>query len=104
MLRTLALAAATALPLAAATLSPVSALDLSLRIDSGDVEPVGWRDRPRWDGHPRGDWHRGGPWRHRGHGYHYGPPRHAFAPACTVRAVRFWDGWNWVVERRRVCN
>ena len=39
-----------------------------------------------------------GRWRdhHYGHGS-YGPQR------CIMRHVRFWDGWGWVTERRRVC-
>ncbi|MCX7339091.1 MAG: hypothetical protein NT037_00980 [Hyphomicrobiales bacterium] len=67
-------------------------------------------------GHPRQAWSQGGwgqgGWGHGGWGhgrpgyggrwrdrpaYGYGPPR------CVVRHVRYWDGWDWVSERRRVC-
>ncbi len=63
-------------------------------------------------GHPRQAWSQGGwgqgGWGHGrpGYGgrwrdrpaYGYGPPR------CVVRHVRYWDGWDWVSERRRVCH
>jgi opacity protein-like surface antigen len=44
----------------------------------------GWRGHPGWGG-PH---HVGG----------YGGPR------CFVRKVRYWDGWGWTVERRRICH
>ena len=64
--------------------------------------------RQAWSqgGWGQGGWGHGG-WGHGnwGHGrwrdrpvYGYGPQR------CVVRHVRYWDGWGWVSERRRVCH
>ncbi len=27
-----------------------------------------------------------------------------YGPACTTRVTRYWDGWNWVSRRERVCD
>lgn len=27
-----------------------------------------------------------------------------YAPSCVVRIHRYWDGYGWVRERRRVCS
>jgi hypothetical protein len=120
MSRQLVLGIAAAVALGAATLAaaPASAQSWSLSIGSGhsDHYQGGYRhDRPRnWGNHrfegnrfherriQRDGWHSGGwnsGWGHRqalNHGYGYGQ-------RCAVRQVRYFDGWSWIVERRRVC-
>ncbi len=54
----------------------------------------GYEGRHHWRGERWGGRHRG---YDPGHGF-YGRQR------CTVRNVRYWDGWGWVVDRRQVCN
>ncbi len=27
-----------------------------------------------------------------------------YGPACTTRVTRYWDGWNWISRRERVCD
>jgi hypothetical protein len=54
----------------------------------------GW-DRGHGRGWGGGGWDRGPRWG--GHGY-------GRAQNCFVRKVRYWDGWGWTVERRRVCH
>jgi len=71
------LAGAAALGLAAFTPQPAQAQGFSIQFGS-----PGYYGRPVY-----------GP----GYGaYGYGPP-------CFVRVVRYWDGYGWVRERRRVC-
>lgn len=95
----LGIAAAATLGLAALSTTPAAAQSWSLTIGSGApyTEPAqyGWHDR----GH--GGWGRGPGW---GYGHHR--PRYGFhpGPQCFMRKVRYWDGWGWVVERRRVCH
>ncbi|MGH6782280.1 MAG: hypothetical protein ACREB5_09260 [Sphingomonadaceae bacterium] len=33
--------------------------------------------------------------------YGYGRPH--YGPRCYVRPMRYWDGWGWAVEHRRIC-
>lgn len=103
---------AAAAALGAATLlttAPSSAQTWSLTIGEGGGYQHGFIDgfRPvRPDGWHGGGWrHGGGPWHGgwrgrpvygQGYGYHQ--------PHCVVRKVRYWDGWGWVVDRRRVCS
>lgn len=77
------------------------------------IEPAEWGDR--WGGHSDGHWGGHGGWRHsRGWSDHGGQRwgghdgwRHRNSyyggPVCHVQKVRYWDGWNWVIERRRTC-
>jgi hypothetical protein len=93
--------------------APASAQSWSVTIGSGHGgyhhgghHPVGDFYRPVGPGWGKGDgWgHHGGwgrplpPYAGGGHGFHPGGPR------CFVRKVRYWDGWGWAVERRRVCH
>jgi hypothetical protein len=49
----------------------------------------------------RYDDHRG--WRdHRGHDRHWRDRRHV-SRDCQIVTQRYWDGRNWVTDRRRVC-
>ena len=81
------LAGAAALGLAAFTPQPAQAQGFSIQFGS-----PGYYGRSYY----------GGPYYGRpvygpGYGaYGYGPP-------CFVRVVRYWDGYGWVRERRRVC-
>jgi hypothetical protein len=124
MTRQLLLGIAAAATLGAATLlspAPASAQSWSLSIGQGYGQGYGQGSgyQHGFDGgHRRGayrpvrpdGWHHGGGhwngghndgWRGRpvfGGGYGYQQPH------CVVRKVRYWDGWGWVVDRRRVCN
>jgi hypothetical protein len=121
MTRQLLLGIAAAAALGAATLltpAPSYAQSWSLSIGQGGGHYQGFRDDFRqhrgrdwqgggWQG---GDWNRGhGPWDGgwRGRQAYSGGYGHGFGhyqPHCVVRKVRYWDGWGWVVDRRRVCN
>ncbi|MGL4437848.1 MAG: hypothetical protein ACRCUE_01110 [Bosea sp. (in: a-proteobacteria)] len=125
MTRQLLLGIAAAAALGAATLlapTPASAQSWSLSIGQGggfqhggyghgfdnghrrgpyrQVRPDGWNQ-----GWNRGDHHGGGHWNGgwRGRQVYGGGFGHQ-QPHCVVRKVRYWDGWGWVVDRRRVCN
>ncbi len=112
MSRQLFLGLAAALALGAATLAPTTASQAqswSLSIGTGGYHD-GWghQPRPRHDGWGRSQWsgYGGGygGWRPRhGHGYGFGHGYGHPQPRCHVRSVRYWDGWAWVVDRRRVC-
>ncbi len=57
----------------------------------------------------RDEWGYRGGWGHGPRHGGWGPPPHARGywhggPRCHVRHVRYWDGWGWAVERRRVCH
>ena len=122
MMRQLLLGIAAAATLGAATLSSsdtAQAQSWSLTIGQGGgyhhghdggfrqrhfrhAEPDIWdrgHGRSFGNGHAFGQGHGG--WRGRpvyGDGFGYQRPH------CVVRKVRYWDGWGWVVDRRRVCN
>jgi hypothetical protein len=118
MTRQLLLGIAAAATLGAATLvlpAPALAQSWSLSIGQGRAyDGGGYRygfrddDRRHFDRPVRSDgWqgggHWGGGWRGRqsyGGGYGFGHQQ----PHCVVRKVRYWDGWGWVVDRRRICN
>ena len=61
------------------------------------IRPDGWQGGG-WN-HGGGHWNGGWRGRH-AHGDNFGYQQ----PHCVVRKVRYWDGWGWVVDRRRVCN
>lgn len=102
----LGIAAAAALGVAALfATSPASAQSWSITIGSGAGygygHPVqygfgnrGWHDRRSdvYQGFDRPGWRK----RHH-HGFYAGPQ-------CFTRKVRYWDGWGWTVERRRICH
>jgi hypothetical protein len=118
------IAAAAALAVASlgsAAVTPAAAQSWSITIGGGGHHWRGhdgghWRHRHGFDDrrHWRGDrgWHQSG-WGHRGWGDHgwgyrtrpvYGFRHHDdFAPRCSVRHVRYWDGYGWTVEKRRFC-
>jgi hypothetical protein len=120
MSRSLVVGFAAALALGAASLAsvaPAAAQSWSVTIGSGGyghhdgfrhgyrpVRPDHWRGGWGHDG-----WARGG-WGHQGWGGHGGwRERRVFNDGfghsrCVVRKVRYWDGFSWVVERRRVCH
>lgn len=105
------LAAAAALAITALTLAPQSAqaVDFSITFGAGhppivrhhyDPRPV----RPHYDPRPVRP-HYGGPGRHYGRDFRHDRPRggrHAVRD-CVVRTERYWDGFSWVVDRRRIC-
>ncbi len=117
----IAAAAALALAsLASAAVTPAAAQSWSITIGGGGHHWRGhdgghWHhrdpfaDRPHWRsdrgwGHSR--WDDG--WGDRGGGYRtrsvYGLRDHGgFAPRCSVRHMRYWDGYGWTVEKRRFC-
>lgn len=121
MTRQLLLGIAAAATLGAATLfapAQAGAQSWSLTIGQGG----GYHNGHGFEGHrghyrqARPDhWQRGG-WKHGGGhwdggwrgrqafsgGYGHGFGHHQ--PHCVVRKVRYWDGWGWVVDRRRVCS
>lgn len=37
------------------------------------------------------------------YGGYYGRPAYGYGPRCFVRVNRYWDGYGWVRERRRIC-
>ncbi len=101
-------AAAVVLALSALTLAPQSASAQGFAITFGTGQPPMVRhydDRPRVAPRPHYDrrhddrrWDRRDDrrsWRH--------APRQRFARDCTVRVERYWDGYSWVSERRRIC-
>ncbi len=96
-MRHLVLGLAAAAALGAAALSSTSAAAQGWRDHPHAGSGRGWSDfrDHRWD---RGGWGHG---RDRWGGDGWG--RHHRGPDCHVRRVRYWDGWGWVVERRRVC-
>jgi opacity protein-like surface antigen len=113
MSRQLVLGMVAAFALGAATLAPTTATQAqswSLSIGTGGYhDGYGHQPRRHHDGWGRSHWsgfgggHRG--WRSRhGHGYGYGDGYGYHQPRCHVRSVRYWDGWSWVVDRRRVCH
>jgi hypothetical protein len=118
MTRQLLLGIAAAATLGAATLlapAPANAQSWSLSIGQGGYQGGGYHDdrhrsnpyRPaRPDGWHGGGWnHDGGHWNGGWRGRQvYGDNFGYQQPHCVVRKVRYWDGWGWVVDRRRVCN
>jgi hypothetical protein len=116
MTRQLLLGIAAAAALGAAALlpaAPAQAQSWSLTIGQRGGYGHGFDDgvrphyrRVRPDGWQGGGWNHGGGqwdggWRGRpvyGRGFAHQQPH------CVVRKVRYWDGWGWVVDRRRVCN
>lgn len=117
MTRQLLLGIAAAAALGAATLLPATsaqAQSWSLSIGQGGGYHRGFDDgpRPHHDRRVRPDGWQGGGWNHGGgHGYGGWRGRQVYGdgfghqqPHCVVRKVRYWDGWGWVVGRRRVCN
>ncbi len=107
----LGLAAAAGLGLGALSFtSPASAQSWSLTIGQpshgfghGGYVDGGYRPvRDGWDHGWRGGWREHGGYGRRG-GYDGGYGFYG-APRCVTRTVRYWDGWGWAVERRRVCN
>ncbi|HSP26408.1 MAG TPA: hypothetical protein VLQ65_14660 [Saliniramus sp.] len=113
------LAAAVVLALSALTLTPQTASAQGFSITFGTGQPPMVRhydDRrrvapvPRYDPRhvdrrqfdrrhdDRRNWDRG----HDRRSYRHAP-RPRYAQDCTVRVERFWDGYRWVSERRRIC-
>jgi len=44
-----------------------------------------------------------GPYYRRPADGYYGRPAYGYGPSCVVRVNRYWDGYGWVRERRRIC-
>lgn len=94
-------AAAIVIALSTLTLTPQSASAQGFSITFGTGQPPMVRhydDRPRYDHRPRYDDRR----HHDRRSYRHAPRRHV-AQDCIVRVQRFWDGYSWVSERRRIC-
>ena len=103
--------AALAIALSALALSPQSASAQGFSITFGTGHPPMVRhfdDRQRYDPRPLHDYRRDHGYRHydrRHHdrrAYRHAPHRR-HAQDCTVRIERFWDGYRWISERRRIC-
>lgn len=99
----LGLAAAVTLGLTALAPQAASAQGFSVTIGSGYMPvagPYGYYPPP-----PRRGYYP--PPRHGYYGRPY-PPRAYYGrpyrgPRCVVRVNRYWDGYGWVSQRRRVC-
>lgn len=105
--------AAVVLALSALTLTPQSASAQGFSITFGTGQPPMVRhydDRERVAPHPRYDRRHYGRHddrrhydrRHDRRSYRHAP-RQRYARDCTVRVERYWDGYSWVSERRRIC-
>jgi hypothetical protein len=103
-------AAAVVIALSALTLTPQTASAQGFSITFGTGHPPMVRhydDRQRYAPPPRynprhSDHRRYDRRRHDSRSYRPAPP-HRFAQDCTVRIERYWDGYRWVSERRRIC-
>ncbi|WP_439497029.1 hypothetical protein [Bosea sp. (in: a-proteobacteria)] len=95
----LGVAAAATLGTAAMTSAPASAQAVTFSFGSPGYgygyRPVQYG--PRWG---YGGGYYGRPYYGYGGGY-YGRPY--YGPRCFFRPVRYWDGWGWVVQQRRIC-
>jgi hypothetical protein len=107
------LAAAIVLALSALTLTPQSASAQGFSITFGTGQPPMVRhydDRrhlappPRYDSRRYDRRHSDYRYdrRHDRRSYRHAP-RPRYAQDCTVRVERYWNGYSWVSERRRIC-
>lgn len=107
-----AVAAALAISALAATPQSASALDFSITFGTGHPPAVRHYDprpvrpvipaRPHAAPAPHRP-HFGGPGRHYGRDWRDDRRDRRFARDCVVRTERYWDGFSWVTERRRIC-
>ncbi|TVR09093.1 MAG: hypothetical protein EA385_08325 [Salinarimonadaceae bacterium] len=105
MISGFAVAAALAISAIVATPQSASALDFSITFgtshppivrhhyDPRPVRPHAVPARP----------HYGAPSRHYGRDYRRDRRDRRAARDCVVRTERYWTGYSWVTERRRVC-
>jgi Spy/CpxP family protein refolding chaperone len=86
-----ATAAIVAVSALAFTPQTASAQGFSITFGTGQPPMVRYHDHgPRYDHRPvRRSWRHG--------------PRHHSARDCAIRTERFWNGFRWVTEQRRVC-
>ena len=74
----------------ALTAAPAQAQGFSIAVG----EPYGYNPH-----RPRSHWRH-----HRGHRpVYYRPVRGGYGAHCAVRKTRYFNGYTWVVERRRTC-
>lgn len=99
----LGLAGAAALGLGALTVAPAQAQGISVTIGSGyGGYGYGGYHRPAYGYYParRPVYYRPAP-------VYRAYPRYArpvyYAPRCTIRTSRSWDGYGWVIRKREVC-